>query len=268
VGSPVWRIGLAVASCRRDTLVLGYNCGKSLVPASCAKLLITACALERWSPAFARELDSCFGTDRLRSHVHRANRSRVDSLGLNAHPEFPGYRHLVLANRESDNREAEWMLALMSRSAGLDGHSLVARFLDRLGIARGGLRVWDASGLSRRNRVAPATIAGLLSRVLNSPTGALFHSTLARPGQAGTLVNRNLDAGQQLAAKTGYIRDVFSLSGYLAAARDTYAFSFIVNGCGSGARAYALFNRLLNAVSAWDAGLAPAPAQPADTARN
>jgi D-alanyl-D-alanine carboxypeptidase/D-alanyl-D-alanine-endopeptidase (penicillin-binding protein 4) len=174
----------------------------------------------------------------------------------------------VLANRESDNREAEWMLALMSRSAGLDGHSLVARFLDRLGIARGGLRVWDASGLSRRNRVAPATIAGLLSRVLNSPTGALFHSTLARPGQAGTLVNRNLDAGQQLAAKTGYIRDVFSLSGYLAAARDTYAFSFIVNGCGSGARAYALFNRLLNAVSAWDAGLAPAPAQPADTARN
>ena len=82
----------------------------------------------------------------------------------------------------------------------------------------------------------------------------LFISTLAVPGRPGTLIKRNLDVGPHVAAKTGYIRGVFSLSGYLFGQTDTFAFSFIVNGCGSGTRAYELFNSVLNTVYGWDAG--------------
>ena len=73
--------------------------------------------------------------------------------------------------------------------------------------------------------------------------------------------------GPHVAAKTGYIRDVFSLSGFLFGQTDTFAFSFIVNGCGSGTRAYELFNSLLNTVYGWNAGEAVAtPGPRPDTA--
>ena len=134
-------------------------------------------------------------------------------------------------------------------------------------IPRKGLRVWDACGLSHRNRVAAGTLAGLLVTVYESKWRDLFISTLAVPGRPGTLIKKNLDVGPHLAAKTGYIRNVFSLSGYLFGQNDTFAFSFIVNGCGSGTKAYELFNSLLNTVYSWDAGEAVAtPGPQPDTA--
>jgi D-alanyl-D-alanine carboxypeptidase len=182
----------------------------------------------------------------------------MDSLGLNDRPDFPGYRHLVLANRESDNSEAEWMLDFLRRSHQVDAPKLLGSFLDERGIARPGLRVWDACGLSHRNRTAAGTLAKLLVTVYESRWRDLFISTLAKPGRPGTLVKRNLDVGPHLAAKTGYIRGVFSLSGFLFGQTDTFAFSFIINGCGSGTRAYELFNSLLNTVYSWGAGEAVA----------
>jgi D-alanyl-D-alanine carboxypeptidase/D-alanyl-D-alanine-endopeptidase (penicillin-binding protein 4) len=185
----------------------------------------------------------------------------VDSLGLNARPDFPGYRHLVLANRESDNIEAEWMLDVISRGHSVDAPRLISSFLDERKVKHPGLRVWDACGLSHRNRTTAGTLAGLLVTVYESKWRDLFISTLAVPGRPGTLIKRNLDVGPHVAAKTGYIRGVFSLSGFLFGQTDTLAFSFIVNGCGSGTRAYELFNSLLNAVYSWDAGeTAVAPA--------
>lgn len=253
-GSPSWRIGLAVVSCSHDSLIFGYNARKPMVPASNQKLLVTTCALESWNDTLVRELDTLLDRAPLRTHIHRANRAKADSLGLNDHPEFPGYRHLVLANRESNNDEAEWLLAWLTRHRRLDAQTLLGRHLDRQDVPRPGLRVWDGCGLGRRNRLAPVTLATLLDRTLDSKQGALFHSTLAVPGRPGTLVNRKLDVGTRLAAKTGFIRDVFSLTGYLAAESDTYAFSFIINGCGSGTRAYDCFNTLLNTLDDWDRG--------------
>lgn len=253
-GSPSWRIGLAVVSCMRDSLIFGYNAQKPMVPASNQKLLVTTCALESWNDTLVRELDTLLDRAPLRVHIHRANRAKTDSLGLNDHPELPGYRHLVLANRESNNDEAEWLLAWLTRHRRLDAQTLLGRHLDRNRVPRPGMRVWDGCGLGRRNRLAPVTLAALLDRTLDSRQGALFHSTLAVPGRPGTLVNRKLDVGARLAAKTGFIRDVFSLSGYLAAETDTYAFSFIINGCGSGTLAYECFNALLNTLDNWDRG--------------
>jgi hypothetical protein len=253
-GSRAWRTGIAIYSCLRDSLLYGFGAKQALSPASCQKLLVTACALEHWDSTLVRELDARLDSANLRAHIHRANRKHVDSLGLDARPEFPGYRHLVLANRESNNHEAEWMLQCLSRSLKVPAWKLMSSFLDARKVARPGLRVWDACGLSRRNRVATSTLAQLLVTVYQSKRRDLFISTLAVPGQPGTLIKRNLDVGPHVAAKTGYIRGVFSLSGFLFGQTDTFAFSFIVNGCATGTPAYGLFNSLLNTVYAWDAG--------------
>jgi len=244
---PGWRVGLAVVSCRHDSLLFGYNPTTPLCPASNQKLLVTACAFDVWNDTLVCRLDSL-----LSRSPSRKRQAAADSRGMNRHPDFPGYRHLVLANRHSDNLEAEWMLASLSRRAGKDGHALLCHFLDRKGIPRKGTRVWDGSGLSRRNRVSPLALARLLSRVQSGPRAEVFRSSLAVPGQPGSLIRRPLAVGSQLAAKTGYIRRVFALSGYLSSRNDTYAFSFILNDCRSGTRAYRLFDALLNALDEWD----------------
>jgi D-alanyl-D-alanine carboxypeptidase/D-alanyl-D-alanine-endopeptidase (penicillin-binding protein 4) len=253
-GSTHWRAGLSVYSCSRDSLLYGLGANQSLSPASNQKLLVTACALEHWDSSLVRTLDARLDSSDLRAHVHRVNRKFIDSLGLNARPDFPGYRHLVLANRESDNSEAEWMLDFLSRDRKVDAASLLGSFLDERGIARPGLRIWDACGLSHRDRTTSGTLARLLVTIHESKWRDLFISTLAVPGRPGTLIKRNLDVGPHLAAKTGYIQGVFSLSGFLFGQTDTFAFSFIINGCGSGTRAYELFNSLLRTVYNWDAG--------------
>ncbi len=260
-GDTRWRTGIAIYSCSRDSLLYDLGAYLPLSPASNQKLLVTACAIEHWDSSLVRALDARLDSTDLRAHLHRANRKFVDSLGLNARPDFPGYRHLVLANRESDNSEAEWMLRILSSNQKVAAWKLLSSFLDKRKVARPGLRVWDACGLSHRNRTTAGTLAGLLVTVYESKWRDLFISTLAVPGRPGTLIKRNLDVGPHVAAKTGYISNVFSLSGFLFGQTDTFAFSFIVNGCGSGTRAYELFNSLLNTVYSWDAGetaIAPA----------
>lgn len=248
--SPHWQIGIAIVSCSDESLAFAHNASRPLIPASGIKLLVTACALDNWNPALVCSLDRRLGKTPLQSHLHRVNRPLADSLGLDSRPDFAGYQHLALANRESANRIAEWMLELLARQRGCDGHRLIAKYLDRKGIPRVGLRVWDAAGLGHRNRVSPLTFAMLLSRLHNSPNGELFRSTLAVPQRPGTLINRQLDAGDRIAAKTGFIRGVFSLTGYLSTKTEEYAFSFILNNCQSGTEAYTFFNRLLNALDA------------------
>jgi len=264
-GSKRWRIGLAVVSCRKESLLFGYNAATALSPASNQKLLVTACALAHWDDAFARCLDSLLDRNPTRKHRHAFNPAKAESLGMNLHPEFAGYRHLVLANRESDNMEAEWMLQLLAREKRCPPQTLIGMFLDSQSAPRGGLRVWDGCGLSRRNRVSPLTIARLLGRVNDSPHAEIFRSTLAKPGQPGTLIHRNLEVGSRVSGKTGFIRDVFALSGYLSAEEDTFAFSFILNGCGSGARAYTFFNALLNSLYAWDYDIQAGHLTPGDS---
>ena len=253
-GSKSWRASLAVYTCSADSLLYGRSEDVPLAPASNQKLLVTACALDQWDSSLVRTLDAHLDSTDIRSHVHRVNRKFIDSLGLDARPEFPGYRHLVLANRESDNNEAQWMLDFLSRKDRLAGTHVVDSFLDQRGVARPGLKLADACGLSHRNRAASTTLAELLVSVYKSKWRDLFISTMAVPGRPGTLVKRKLDVGSHLAAKTGYIGGVFSLSGFLFGQTDTFAFSFILNGCGSGTRAYQLFNALLNTVYSWDAG--------------
>lgn len=83
-----------------------------------------------------------------------------------------------------------------------------------------GFGVSDGSGLSRADRVAPRTLGDVLAHVAAGPNAALFRSSLASPGDSGslnkrfTIAERNELRGR-LRAKTGYIDGVHGLAGYL-----------------------------------------------------
>jgi serine-type D-Ala-D-Ala carboxypeptidase/endopeptidase (penicillin-binding protein 4) len=90
----------------------------------------------------------------------------------------------------------------------------------------------DGSGLSRENRVTPATIATWLSTITEKPWSQEFIHSLAQPGE-GTLEHRfqNTKLASKVYAKSGYIKGVRSLSGYVTSEdeSDILVFSILIN---------------------------------------
>jgi D-alanyl-D-alanine carboxypeptidase/D-alanyl-D-alanine-endopeptidase (penicillin-binding protein 4) len=91
----------------------------------------------------------------------------------------------------------------------------------------------DGSGMSRANRVSAATLADWLKMLARDDRVAqAFKDSLARPGE-GTLRSRFRDPAPRnsVLAKSGYLRGVYSLSGYVVhdATGRTIAFSIILN---------------------------------------
>ncbi len=103
---------------------------------------------------------------------------------------------------------------------------------EKIGQETGAMVIADGSGMSRENRVTAHTLASWLSALARSPVASEFVESLARPGE-GTLERRF--AGRKLAgqvrAKSGYLRGVQCLSGYVTdpATGRRAAFSILVN---------------------------------------
>ncbi len=98
-----------------------------------------------------------------------------------------------------------------------------------------GLRMEDGSGLSRLNRATAGLTVGLLEGVDRSPISAAFRASLPAAGDPrGLRRMRGTPAAWNLRAKTGTIRGVSALAGYVAAADgERLAFSFIGNEVGA-----------------------------------
>lgn len=95
----------------------------------------------------------------------------------------------------------------------------------------------DGSGLSANNRVAPRALARLLEYVRQTPRQAVVRAKLPVSGaQDGSLRNRLTDLRGRVAAKTGYIGGVNSMSGFVTAA-DGRELIFVVLANGRGERA-------------------------------
>jgi D-alanyl-D-alanine carboxypeptidase/D-alanyl-D-alanine-endopeptidase (penicillin-binding protein 4) len=75
----------------------------------------------------------------------------------------------------------------------------------------------NGSGLSRDERIAPASLARLLAHAWASPLMPEFVSSLPLVGVDGTMRNRNGAAGSAH-IKTGLLRDVRAIAGYVHAA--------------------------------------------------
>ena len=159
--------------------------------------------------------------------------------------ESPPLSALVgVTNTDSNNLYAERLLRALAADAFPNRGPVPAHlreraadtFLDRIGVDSRSVVVADGSGLSRRNRLTPHGITVLLREMWRHPDAATqtaFVRSLPVGGRTGTLERRYAfgDARGNVRAKTGYIRSVRTLSGYVTtSAGRTVAFSLMCNG--------------------------------------
>jgi serine-type D-Ala-D-Ala carboxypeptidase/endopeptidase (penicillin-binding protein 4) len=170
-----------------------------------------------------------------------------NAVVVHRHVSMPLGYMIEELNRESDNFFAEhvWRAAV-ARETGIGsstggGAAAAHFFAKRAGIPYGQLYQADGSGLSRLNRASAYALVRALVYGHEAPWSELFHQSMAvAGGPQGTL--RRLFVGTPAAgnlhAKTGYIRNVRTLSGYVrSASGEMIVFAFIYNGNNtSGAR--------------------------------
>ena len=124
----------------------------------------------------------------------------------------------------SDNEGAEVLghhvgIATGGGAASRTGRGGVTRALDALGVPLRGAEVHDGSGLSREDRLAPGTLAAVLSLAAseNHPELRAVVSGLPVAGFSGSLETRFEDAAPQgrgrVRAKTGTLTGVSALAG-------------------------------------------------------
>lgn len=165
-----------------------------------------------------------------------------------------------LLNKPSDNLIAECLLKSMSpanrEASAAAGRSVALEQLRNLGLDTEPVRMADGSGLSRRNFVTARFLADLLSKMAGTPVGKVFRNSLPVAGVDGTLANRmkgTLAQGNVL-AKTGFIGEVSSLSGYVRTKYgEDLVFAIIMNNHpGTAAAAREAQDRIAVLLAGWN----------------
>jgi serine-type D-Ala-D-Ala carboxypeptidase/endopeptidase (penicillin-binding protein 4) len=157
---------------------------------------------------------------------------------LATHVSIPLAQDITLTNKISQNLHAELLLRLLGKVFGTDGSfaegtRVVRQFLVDGGVNDADFFLYDGSGMSPDDRIAPRAYAQLLSYASRQTWGAAWRDTFPIAGVDGTLSNRfkTSPLKGRLWAKTGTLNETNALSGYLTAASGkTLAFSILVNG--------------------------------------
>lgn len=156
--------------------------------------------------------------------------------------ETPIQAVLNRTNKDSMNLYAEALCkrigyAVSQEGSWKAGTAAIGTFLESMGIPGTEFTLDDGSGLSRENRISAEALTKLLAHDFNADYKQIFIDSLSVAGSDGTLDNRfvGMDLRGRVFAKSGYIRGVSSLSGYLQSTRgDWYAFSILMNGVPGG----------------------------------
>jgi D-alanyl-D-alanine carboxypeptidase/D-alanyl-D-alanine-endopeptidase (penicillin-binding protein 4) len=131
---------------------------------------------------------------------------------------------------------------------------VVRQFLVGAGVDDGDFFLYDGSGVSMDDRIAPRAFTQLLSYASRQSWGAAWRATLPVAGEDGTLINRfrNSPLKGRLWAKTGTHDEANALCGYVTAASGkTLAFSILVNGHRPGSEAEVqAIDRIAEAIAA------------------
>ncbi len=147
---------------------------------------------------------------------------------------------LARTNQDSQNLFAEALFKRIGHQATGDpgswssGAAAVRMFLSKLiGSDAARIVIDDGSGLSRENRIPPALLTRILQNMRRMDhVGPRYLQSLAATGENSRIDSRFGGSKQpeaDLYAKTGYIRGVVALSGYLIRNDHAYAFSIILN---------------------------------------
>jgi D-alanyl-D-alanine carboxypeptidase/D-alanyl-D-alanine-endopeptidase (penicillin-binding protein 4) len=171
----------------------------------------------------------------------------------------PVAQDITVINKTSNNLHAELLLRLLGHAEGRDGSfaqgaRVVRQFLKDAGVDDNDFFLYDGSGMSPDDRIAPRAFTQLLVYAAKQPWGSAWCGTLPIAGVDGTLVNRfrNTPLKGRMQAKTGTLNEVNTLAGYLTAASGkTLVFSVLVNGHRPGSEAEALaIDRIAEAIAA------------------
>jgi serine-type D-Ala-D-Ala carboxypeptidase/endopeptidase (penicillin-binding protein 4) len=150
----------------------------------------------------------------------------------------PVAEDITMINKLSQNLHAELLLRLLGKVHGTDGSfaegtRVVRQFITGVGVDDNDFFLYDGSGMSMDDRVAPRALAKLLVYVARQPWGEAWRNSLPVAGVDGTLTGRfkNSPLKGRMWAKTGTHNESDALSGYLTTASGkTLAFSIMVNG--------------------------------------
>lgn len=173
----------------------------------------------------------------------------------------PVVQDIAMINKTSQNLHAELLLRLLGKVEGTDGSfeqgaRVVRQFLVNAGVKDSEFFLYDGSGMSPDDRVAPRAFTTLLDYAARQPWGKEWRETLPIGGVDGTLQDRfrNSPLSGKVWAKTGTLNEVNSLSGYVTAASGKMvAFSILVDGQRPGSNAeYVAINRIVEAIAAAD----------------
>jgi serine-type D-Ala-D-Ala carboxypeptidase/endopeptidase (penicillin-binding protein 4) len=169
------------------------------------------------------------------THHSRTGRAPRDVLPLGLDYSEPLTTIVQEMNRESDNFVAEMLLkqlgaALGPRGSTAAGATVVHDELGAAGVTTNGVRIVDASGLSRLDRLSARTLVSLLLAADRDPAiRASFLASLSVAGISGTLRDRlrKRPARGQVIGKTGTTSQASALAGFV---RRRYVFAILQNG--------------------------------------
>ena len=157
------------------------------------------------------------------AEARRDTSAGVDTLFAFLSP--PMREILPALEKRSQNQIGELLLktlGLEKTGSGTadSGLAVLRRQLLDWGVERDGVIAADGSGLSRYNYLTPTTVVRVLDRMRRHPDFSVFHDALPIAGVDGTIRNRmkGTPAAGNARAKTGYVSQARSLSGYLTTA--------------------------------------------------
>ncbi len=135
--------------------------------------------------------------------------------------------------KKSDNFLSEQILYLISSRLGdsLSSERAIQYSLEQhLSEVRAAIKWVDGSGLSRYNQVTPFAMIWVLDHLYQEIPKENLYRLLPEPGKAGSFQNSFLKLQGHLHAKTGSMRHVYNVSGFLETkSGKTLIFSFMNN---------------------------------------
>ena len=138
---------------------------------------------------------------------------------------------VTLANAESHNFTSESLFKNASETWNNNSYKKLYFWLRNKGLPMKNVKISDASGLSRNNKVTTNLIASFLHKMKFNNDFEFYASTLSIMGMRGTLSNSlvNSELNGKFFGKTGTLSNVFSLSGYFRKEDKIYSISIIQN---------------------------------------
>lgn len=161
----------------------------------------------------------------------------ADATVLASHVSVPMSKYIAIMNKPSVNLLAESLIREIGAKKGKggdywSGHVLEMDFFKKLGCPENSIFLIDGSGLAQSDVVTPRAVAILLRGMHGQPDWTDYENSLPIAGVDGSLYARmkGTIAAGNVHAKTGNIRRVISLSGYVTSKKgDLYDFSMIMN---------------------------------------